>query len=281
MNQISGISHERLRPLSHAPYLGGSWDGHRVTAAFTLALLPPLGIALFEQGVARLQDIAMAMVVVLAWQALFARMRGRSLGWDGIVPALAFALMLSTSTPLWQQALALTFGIVMGEQIFGGRGRNFLNPVVLALAFLLFSFPSANPEPAGLALAIASLPGALLLLATGLISWRVLVGVAIGLVFAATLTGSENAWDQTVTGTLIFGIVFLACDPVAAASTNLGRWLYGLLTGTLVILIGSAGSGSGSAHAVVFAALLASIFAPLIDHGVIWLNIRRRRRRHA
>ena len=79
-------------------------------------------------------------------------------------------------------------------------------------------------------------------------------------------------------GSFLFGAVFLACDPVASCCTNPGRWIQGFVIGALVVLIRVA--NSTHPDAVIPALLLASILAPLIDHVVIAINIRRRSRRH-
>jgi Na+-transporting NADH:ubiquinone oxidoreductase subunit B len=70
--------------------------------------------------------------------------------------------------------------------------------------------------------------------------------------------------------------VFLACDPVSAASTNPGRWVYGIIVGGMAMLGRSSGAGDGT----VFAILVASIFAPLIDQAALFANLWLRRRRH-
>ena len=227
-----------------------------------------------------LPGIVLAVFLALGWQALFARLRRRTFGFDGLVTALAFVLMLSPATPLWQQALALSSGVVLGAQILGGRGRNFHSPAVVALAFLLFSFPGEAPPPAGATFAAAALAGGALLAATGLLSWRVVAGIVLGVVAASLLTGGIPDGRLALSGSLVFGIVFLAGDPVAAAATNPGRWAYGGLVGALVVVLGHAGSGPESVHAIVFAALLGGVFAPSIDRIVVEVNIRRRRARH-
>ena len=81
------------------------------------------------------------------------------------------------------------------------------------------------------------------------------------------------------TSSLALGVVYLVCEPTGAAATNPGRWAYGLLAGMLIVILGEAGRGIGSTAAVVFAALLGSVFAPLIDRIVIRINVNRRRRR--
>lgn len=279
MNEMPRIAPRRSM-LSHAPHLDGPWDGHRVSALMLVALGFPLAASLVERGAAMLPGIALSCALAVGWQALFSRLRGRALGFDGLVAGLAFALMLSPATPLWQQGLAISFGVVIGEQVFGGRGRNFLSPATVGLAFLLFSFPGEAPPLAGAVFALASFAAGALLVATGLLSRRVIGGVAIGIAAVSLLTGALPDWRLALSGSLVFVAVFLAGDPVGAASTNPGRWAYGLLVGGLVVVLGHAGSGAGSVHAIVFATLLGGIFAPLIDRVAVEANVRRRRARH-
>jgi Na+-transporting NADH:ubiquinone oxidoreductase subunit B len=79
-------------------------------------------------------------------------------------------------------------------------------------------------------------------------------------------------------GSFAFGVVYLATDPVTAAATNAGRWVYGLLIGALVVVIRVA----NVAHpdGVMFAILFGNIVSPLIDYLVVRANIRRRARRY-
>src|SRR5690606_7015319 len=157
---------------------------------------------------------------------------------------------------VWQALLALSFGVVVGEQVFGGRGYSFLHPAVAALAFLFFSFPATTGEQSDSWLvAAAVLPGVLLLLATGLISWRILLSVAIGFAGWMILKGLGLPSGAVLTSSLALGAVYLVCEPTSAAATNPGRWAYGLLVGMLIVILGEAGEGIGSTGAVVFAAL--------------------------
>lgn len=262
------------------PHLRGGWSLNRISMLFLLALLPPLGLALFEDSVAFLPVLGLSAILTLAWNLVFARLQRQPLVLDWAVSAIAFALIVPLATPLWQISLGLSFGIVVGEQIFGGHGRNFLNPVVVALAFLAFSFPATGQAPRGDLFALAIVPGAILLLMTGLISWRVLLGAMLGLACIIWLAGTSDPLAIVMMGPLAFALVFFACDPVSAASTNPGRWVYGLLSGLLIGLFGLSGEAIGSPTTIIFAILLASIFAPLIDYFVIALNAIRRRRRH-
>lgn len=255
------------------------WAGDRDTAIFTLALLPPLTVSFYESGAGLLPVLAGALFVAIGWTLLFSLFRGRDMSWHIVPVAVVFSLLLPPSVPLWQALLALSFGVVMGEQIFGGRGYAFLHPAVVALAFLFFSFPGIAMGPANASfVALAALPGAALLLATGRISWRILLMAAL-IPAAWTMIGEGGTPAALLTVSFAIGIVYLVGEPTSAAVTNPGRWAYGLLAGVLMVLLGEAGDGIGSTGTVVFTALLASTFAPLIDRIVIFANVRRRRRR--
>lgn len=127
--------------------------------------------------------------------------------------------------------------------------------------------------------------GAAVLIATRIASWRLIAGQLLGLVsivLLSNLLGGERgittlAWQwHLVLGSFAFGAVFLATDPASCASTNTGRWAQGLVVGALVVMIRLA----NPAHpdGVILAILMGSILAPLIDHVVIRLNVRRRAR---
>lgn len=258
------------------PLVARRWDPNRMTVVTAAAMAPALGVAIHTQSGALVA--ALALGVALAWTWLFTHLRGRPLGWDWIAPGLSFAILIPDTVPIWQQLMALSFGVVMGEQIFGGRGRNFLHPTVVALAFLMFSFPGDYRQPQDMALTVAAGAGGLLLLGARILAWRVVAGILMGVAAAIVLSGAGGG-GLPLSGIAVFAVLFLIGDPVAAASTNAGRWAYGLLAGMLTVILGEAGGDPGSLRAVIFAALLAGIFAPLIDQIVIWTNVRRRRRR--
>ena len=81
-------------------------------------------------------------------------------------------------------------------------------------------------------------------------------------------------------GLILFGILFLVGDAVCAAATRAGRWMYGVLAGALLVLLSPTPGQGISVDSVVFAALLASVFAPLIDQAAIAFNIWRQRHRY-
>ncbi|MBU2961316.1 RnfABCDGE type electron transport complex subunit D [Citreicella sp. C3M06] len=256
--------------MSDAPRL---WSGSEALVTL-VAVSAPLVATILQQGPARLVFLALGLGLATFWHLVFARIRRRWTGWDGLVTAAIFAVLVPEALPLWQQGLALSFGLVMGDLVFGGRGRGFLSPAAVALAFALFSFPVSAGAAPGPASAIAALAGGAALLLARVLSWRVVAGFALAM---AALQLLQPGWPALPGATLILGLVFLIGDPVAAACTNAGRWVYGALAGALVALLETAGGGALSS--VVFAALLAGIFASLIDQGVIWDNVRRRARR--
>ncbi len=127
--------------------------------------------------------------------------------------------------------------------------------------------------------------GALLLLFTGIASWRIMLstfvgGYLMGMIFNA-VGGSPfldvPALHQLMLGGFAFGAIFMATDPVTGTQTNTGKWIYGLFIGFIAILIRVA--NPAYPEGVMLAILLGNVFAPLIDHMVISSNIKKRLKR--
>ena len=76
------------------------------------------------------------------WEVLFASVRKHEVNEGFFVSSILFALILPATIPLWQAAIGITFGIVIAKEIFGGTGKNFLNPALAGRAFLFFAYPS-------------------------------------------------------------------------------------------------------------------------------------------
>jgi len=147
-------------------------------------------------------------------------------------------------------------------------------------------FLGDRPGAVGVVSTLGALIGAIFLVWTGMASWRVMAGALVGMI-GVSLLGNAVAPEHLilsipwywhlVLGGFAFGTVFIATDPVTSAMTDPGRWGYGLLVGGLTVLIRL---GNISCYeAMIFAILLAGLFAPLIDYVVVQLNIRRRRLR--
>ena len=80
-------------------------------------------------------------VVGIAWEILFASVRGHEVNEGFFVTSILFALIVPATIPLWQVAIGITFGVVIAKEIFGGTGKNFLNPALAGRAFLFFAYP--------------------------------------------------------------------------------------------------------------------------------------------
>jgi len=164
----------------------------------------------------------------------------------------------------------------MGEALVG----NFDNLPSVFDMFMGF-IPGSNGETSTLMILI----GAIILLATGIGNWRVMLtvfagGYVMGLLF--NLWGLNEYMDlpahyHLVMGGFAFGAVFMATDPVTAAQTKKGMYIYGFLIGMIAVLIRV--FNPAYPEGVMLAILLMNVFAPLIDHYVIEANIKRRLKR--
>ncbi|RRD43947.1 NADH:ubiquinone reductase (Na(+)-transporting) subunit B [Comamonadaceae bacterium OH3737_COT-264] len=77
------------------------------------------------------------------WEVLFASIRRHEVNEGFFVTSVLFALTLPPTIPLWQVALGISFGVVLGKEVFGGTGKNFINPALAGRAFLFFAYPAA------------------------------------------------------------------------------------------------------------------------------------------
>jgi Na+-transporting NADH:ubiquinone oxidoreductase subunit B len=85
---------------------------------------------------------AVTFLVGIAWEILFAMKRGHEVNEGFFVTSILFALICPPDIPLWQVALGISFGVVIGKEVFGGTGKNFLNPALTGRAFLYFAYPA-------------------------------------------------------------------------------------------------------------------------------------------
>ena len=230
--------------------------------------------------------------------------------------AVAFAVIIGkevfggTGMNIWNPALLtrafLFFSYpskMSGETIWTGGLTRFVNEGVAFQAGngVVDGFsgatPLANPtlanlEPQFLDMVLGTIPGsvgetsviaillgALLLIGTGVASWKimfssVLGGLAIGYLGYATGATDLPGYYQLVMGGFLFGTVFMATDPVTSAQTECGKWIYGFLVGALAVTVRI--WNPGYPEGMMLAILLMNTFAPLIDHYVIEGSIKRR-----
>lgn len=146
--------------------------------------------------------------------------------------------------------------------------------------FFLGFIPGSIGETSTLAI----LFGAAILLFTGVGSWKIMLSALFGgtlMAYILEVTGIGTMhltfYNHLFLGGFAFGIVFMATDPVSAAQTETGKWIYGFLTGFIAILVRVL--NPAYPEGVMLAILLMNVFAPLIDHYVIQANIKRRLKR--
>ena len=281
---------------------------------------------------------AVTMIVGLGWEVGFAIVRKLEVNEGFFVTGLLFPLICPPDTPLWQAALAISFGVVLGKEVFGGTGMNFINPALAARAFLFFAYPASmsgdavwtalpataaldgysgatvlaqmrqmttpfdglnlswwnafiglEPGSMGETSALACLIGAVVLIATGIGSWRTMAGVTLGTVGMALLFNGVGSatnpyyavpfWWHMVAGSWAFATVFMATDPVTSPFSNTGRWIYGLMIGALIVLIRVLNPAYPESAMLVI--LFMNVMAPFIDYLLVQANLRRRGRRRA
>ncbi len=134
---------------------------------------------------------------------------------------------------------------------------------------------------------IAILIGAVLLIFTGIASWKIMVSTVAGGLLTGLLLNvlapdpssymALPAWNHLVMGGFAFGAVFMATDPVTGSQTETGKWIYGFLIGMMAILIRV--FNAGYPEGMMLSILLMNTFAPLIDHVIVKSNIKRRLKR--
>lgn len=150
---------------------------------------------------------------------------------------------------------------------------------------MMNAFLGFIPGSVGETSALAILIGAALLLITGIGSWRIMVsmllgGLAMGYIFNAFAVNDFMAidpWHQIVLGGFMFGMVFMATDPVSASQTNKGKWIYGFLAGFLGIMIRV--FNPAYPEGIMLSILFMNVMAPTIDHYVVQANVNKRLKR--
>ena len=273
--------------------------------------------------------LAVSYIVGLGIEFTFAQIRHHEVNEGFLVTGFLIPMIVPVTTPLWQLALATAFAVIIGKEVFGGTGMNFLNPALVARAFLFFAYPTRmsgdnvwiandlwgtdaitgatplgelaaglHPSASALDMLIGTIPGstcetsviaialgAIILLITGIASWRIMLSVIVGGGLMGLLFNAIGAneymqlpfYYHYLMGGFAFGAVFMATDPVTAAQTNVGKWIYGLLIGIFAVMLRVI--NPAYPEGMMLSILLMNCFAPLIDHCVISRNIAKRKKR--
>lgn len=251
-------------------------EGYLVTGLL-IPMIMPIDIPLWMVG------FSVAFAVIIGKEAF------GGTGMNILNPALtarAFAFFAyptyMSGNQVWVSEASNVDG-VSGETILGMLAAGNSNLPYQSSQMFMGSIPGSIAETSTFMVLI----GAVILIYTGVGSWRIMLGSIIG----AALTGILfNLWganelmsfewfNHLLVGGFAFGIVFMATDPVSAAQTIKGKWIYGLLIGLFCILIRV--FNPAYPEGVMLAILLMNVFAPTIDHYVIESNIKMRKKRQS
>ena len=221
-------------------------------------------------------------------------------GMNILNPALTIRAFLFFAYPTWMSGDKVwvhgaversgTADAISGETILGSYAQN--NTVIYDYWDMFWGIiPGSVGETSKLLIIL----GALFLIFTKIGSWRIIVSTLIGalsmgLIFNGVVDagwiGSSSKfyglmnvpfWQHLIIGSILFGAVFMATDPVTAAQTNKGKWIYGFLIGFISIMIRV--FNPAYPEGVFLAILLMNVFAPTIDHYVVQGNVKKRMKR--
>ena len=249
-------------------------EGYLVTGLL-IPMIMPVDIPLWMVGV------SVAFAVLIGKEAF------GGTGMNILNPALtarAFAFFAyptyMSGNQVWVSEASNVDG-VSGETILGMLAAGNSPEQYSIMEMFIGSIPGSIAETSTLMVLI----GAAILIYTGVGSWRIMVGSIIGAAvtgFLFNLWGANElmsfSWfNHLIVGGFAFGVVFMATDPVSAAQTLKGKWIYGLLVGIFCILIRV--FNPAYPEGVMLAILLMNVFAPTIDHYVIEASVKRREKR--
>ncbi len=255
-------------------------EGGLVISALIFTLLLPPPIPLWQVSLGMSFGAVFGKEIFGGW--------GRNIAHPSL---LAFAFVsLSFPDPGAGQAFWAGLGDFAGTPLIAQIGIEGAGALERLQQSWLMTFAGIAPGPLGSGSALAAILGGVFLIFLRLASWRLIAGsvaslVIVSLIFqtSADVTGDAVRalpfYWHLVLGSFLFGVMFIATDPSTSAMTNAGRWVQGLLIGSLVICVRI--FNPDHADGTILVLLLASLAAPLIDYFVVLANIRRREKRNA
>ena len=289
--------------ISVSPHIHSKRSTQKIMLDVLLALLPVTiaGVVIF--GITSLAVIAVCVGVSVLSEFLFnliVKKQQTISDLSAAVTGLLLALNLPANVPLWQAAVGSLFAIIIVKCLFGGIGRNVVNPAITARVFMLVAFSSltkaafpldstAGATPLALLVedktavslqdlflgnvggaigetcSVALLIGGIYLLIKKVITWHIPVAF-IGTTFLFSLALHEFdfmfALSLVLSGGLLIGAIFMATDYVTSPTTPLGKLIFGIGAGLITVLIREWGIYP---EGVSFAILIMNILNPYID----------------
>ncbi len=234
------------------------------------------------------------LALAVAFAVLFGKEVFGGTGMNFLNPALLCRAFLFFAYPSKMSGSDVWVSLKHGESLidgatgatplsFASEGLDAMNNAGVQYGMSAWDmFTGIIPGSVGETSVIAILIGAVILLWTGVASWKIMVSSVAGALFVGWLGnvfGATNfvhvpAYYQLLMGGFAFGTVFMATDPVTSAQTECGKWIYGFLIGALCVVVRL--FNPGYAEGMMLAILLMNTFAPLIDHYVTDITISRR-----
>lgn len=231
------------------------------------------------------------LAIAVAFAVLFGKEVFGGTGMNFLNPALLCRAFLFFAYPSKMSGSSVWVSLKNGESLidgatgatplsFASEGLDAMNNAGVQYGMSAWDmFAGLVPGSVGETSVIAILIGAIILLWTGIASWKIMVSSVAGALFVGWLGNFFGATDvpayyQLIMGGFAFGTVFMATDPVTSAQTECGKWIYGFLIGALCVIVRL--FNPGYAEGMMLAILLMNTFAPLIDHYVTDAAISRR-----
>ena len=244
---------------------------NNLVSGFFIPLIVPVDIPLWMLGVA------------VAFAVIFGKEVFGGTGMNIVNPAILTRAFLFFSYPNYMSGSNCWIHYKPTEQLVDGFTG--ATPLALDGASAQYGtgfwdlFIGTVPGSVGETSVLAILLGAIILIWTGIASWKIMLSGVLGVLFVGgigDLAGITTipCYMQLLYGGFAFGIVFMATDPVTSAQTECGKWIYGFLIGALCMTVRL--FNPGYAEGMMLAILLCNVFAPLIDHVVTSTHISRR-----
>ena len=283
--------------VAPSPHLRDRDTTEKIMFAVLLSLVPAIAASIYFFRWDAVRLILLAAGAAVATEAIFQRVRKKPImvgDGSALLTGVLLALTVPPSLPSWMVILGAVVAIAIGKQVFGGLGQNPFNPALVGRAFLTASFASAmtawtvpfdavtaaTPLALGAARsdipalffgnvagslgetsALAILIGGIYLFYRGVLDYRITVGT-LGAVTVFALLAGQDPIFHLLAGSVLFGAVFMATDPVTSPITPLGRWIFGVGIGVIIMVIRLWG---GYPEGVTFAILFMNAVTPLLN----------------
>ena len=248
--------------VTSSPHIKADDDTRSLMLDVLIALVPALAVAVYTFGARALIHVVIAMVASLVFETIYNKIvhHPNTVGdLSCLVTGVLIAFNIPVAAPLWLSAFGALFGIIVVKMLFGGIGKNFMNPALGARAFMMATLKTgAVPADTGLLEMLLGQTGgvigetsALALLAGGVyLLWRKVITINIPAAYILTvavitflfpLSGdvSRVQWmlSQVLSGGLMLGAIFMATDYVTSPVTPKGQIIFGVGCGLLTVFI--------------------------------------------